>query len=292
MKNFSNEIFYEIKKKPSKNFLKDFYSNIYFKKNTTSTYSKNYSKEELIYKLNKCKVFLELINQHLTKSKIKNIKGLDVGCGEGLLLKFLIENKFNFVGVDYQSEQLMKFNKKIYRNFIKFDPEDYINMCKINNIKYNFIILNNVLEHVINPRTFFKNIRNILKKNGLILLQVPNDFSDFQKITNKLISVKKNYWLNSPQHLNYFNNNNLEKFIKNNNFKIIDNLSDFPIEFFLFNGIKNYTNNRTSGKNAHLARLKIDNFIFSQGVKNYLNYYRSMYKVGIGRNITLLIKKL
>ena len=121
---------------------------------------------------------------------------------------------------------------------------------------------------------------------------MPNDFSDFQKITNKLIAVKKNYWINSPQHLNYFNNNNLEKFIKNNNFKIIDSLSDFPIEFFLFNGIKNYTNNSSSGKKAHLARLKIDNFIFSQGVKNYLNFYRSMYKVGLGRNITLLIKKL
>ena len=73
--------------------------------------------------------------------------------------------------------------------------------------------------------------------------------------------------------------------------RVIEVVSDFPIEIFLCLGKKNYTNNKQKGKEAHNARLSIDNFIFSQGFKISLDFYKACHNSGIGRGMTFFLKK-
>ena len=48
--------------------------------------------------------------------------------------------------------------------------------------------------------------QNKKKKNAMFLITIPNDFSELQKKTFKI--VKKKYWLTYPEHLNYIDKKN------------------------------------------------------------------------------------
>ena len=76
-----------------------------------------------------------------------------------------------------------------------------------------------------------KNLFKNTNKSCLFLITIPSDFSKLQTVTGK--RVKKKYWIAPPEHLNYFNKDNFERFTKKHKFKILDAISDFPIELFL-----------------------------------------------------------
>ena len=66
-------------------------------------------------------------------------------------------------------------------------------------------------------------------------------------------------------------------------FKITMMMADFPIEVFLFNEHSNYWKDRTKGKQAHLTRICLDNFLVSQGIDRYVNYMAAAADCGFGR---------
>ena len=90
------------------------------------------------------------------------------------------------------------------------DPSDKaINYCKskglkaeisnlekldiFGNIKFDFIIMNNVLEHLRDPISIIKKVKYFLRKNGVLFIEVPNDFNSFQ-LTGKIVNKIKNNW--------------------------------------------------------------------------------------------------
>ena len=106
------------------------------------------------------------------KKEIKNfflsnkISILDYGCGNGVFLKYLKLNNFkDLTGYDFniKSEKKGIFfynNLKILRNTKK---------------KFDVIVLNHVLEHIINPIKELTYIRKyFLKNNSKIFIEVPN----------------------------------------------------------------------------------------------------------------------
>lgn len=75
-------------------------------------------------------------------------------------------------------------------------------------------------------------------------------------------------------------------------FKLIDAISDFPIELFLAFE-KNYVNNpKLKSKSSHKARLFLDNYILSQSFKNSYNFFKSCNEIGIGRSMILIFKMI
>ena len=147
-----------------------------------------------------------------------------------------------------------------------------------------------MLEHVIDPIKFINNLKSFLNKNGIIILSVPNDFKKFQNLLKKRKFVKKNYWFCPPQHLSYFNNENMLIFFKKLKLKILEAVSDFPIEIFLYLNKKNYTNIKKRGKEAHNARLIIDNFILDQKHQISLDFYKACHNSGVGRGMIFFLK--
>jgi 2-polyprenyl-3-methyl-5-hydroxy-6-metoxy-1,4-benzoquinol methylase len=279
--------YFEVHPKPSNNFLKNFYEKTYFNKKTTATYSNSYSKDEIKNKKNRSAFYIKIAKSFIKKKKIKF---LEIGCGEGFLLKAAFEENLSVLGVDYQNSHVKKFNKSVFKFSQKIDPDYFLS--KKNNSKYDIVAANNVLEHVNNPTKFVNNLKSFLNKDGIIILSAPNDFKNFQNLLQKRKFIKKKYWFSPPQHLSYFNNENILIFFKKLKLKIIEAVSDFPIEIFLSLSKKNYTNNKKCGKEAHNARLIIDNFILSQKYKISLDFYKSCHNSGLGRGMVFFLKKI
>lgn len=287
-KKISKFKYYKATPTPSKEYLNNFYTNFYFKKKVTATYSKKYSKEELTNKIKRANFIIDFINIGVRKKKF-----LDLGAGEGFLLRAAYEKNFkSILGVDYDDYAIKNFNKKIVKFFIKSNPDDFIKKTILKKEKFDIIALQNVLEHVPDPSSLILNIKKILFKRSYLLVQVPNDFKDLHFLLKIKKYIKRYWFFNPPQHLNYFNFNNIQYFFKMHGFKLTDAISDFPIELFLALKKNFVTNPKLMSKASHNARLLFDNYILSQGFKKSYNFFKSCNDVGIGRSMILIFRMM
>lgn len=97
---------------------------------------------------------------------------LDLGCGNGRLLKVLDHKNPNYLGID-QEKELVEIAKKHWPkyNFLCSNIEE------LPNKKYDFIFLIAVIHHIPSRKkrlTVLKNLRNHLNKNGKIIISVWN----------------------------------------------------------------------------------------------------------------------
>ena len=278
--------FEQLKKKPTESFLLKYYKEIYFQ-NNKAYYKKKYNNDEQTYINSKIKQKYQNINR-LRKSKLVG-KVLDIGCGKCEFISFFKKKGWEVTGIE-QSEYSLN-NKSIKNSVLIGNANEIIKRLIKQNKKYDLISLNNVLEHLLDPVIIINLIKKLLKKNAILSINIPNDESLFQKFLIKNKIVKRNYWVAYPDHINYFNIKSFEYFINQLGLKVLDSISDFPIELFLLNSNSNYVENKTRGRGAHLSRIKFEIFLMNNFKINEINeYYRSMSKLGIGRNINYLCK--
>lgn len=277
--------FLEVSPKPTEKFLEQLYSKKYFKNKLSLSYSKLYSVDELQNRIKRSNLYIDMA---ISLSSKKKKDFLEIGAGEGFLMKAAFKKKLNVTGVDFQKDQIALQNPDMLKFFIMSNPYIFL---KKDRKKYDYIASMFVLEHLREPTKFIKILKTKLKKNGIMIISVPNDFKDFQQNLLKKKLISKKYWLAPPLHLNYFNNKNIEIFFKKMNLKILQAISDFPIEILLVGSKKNYLNSRHEGKKAHRTRLIIDNFILSQGTKLSIDFYKACHDVGLGRSMIYFLKK-
>jgi len=80
--------------------------------------------------------------------------------------------------------------------------------------------LDNVLEHVLEPVELLKKVKRVMSKNAIARIEVPNDFSAFQKLLVEAGCTKET-WVNPPEHLSYFNKASLVNLFDDVGFKIL-----------------------------------------------------------------------
>ena len=148
---------------------------------------------------------IEYIENILKCDNTRNI--LDFGCGTGGFLN-LLKNKYNSYGVemsDIYRNILNEENLKVYKSINEF------------NIKFDIICLWHVFEHLDNPLGLLAQIKNFLKPNGIILIEVPHAL-DILMTKYKNFEFKKfNYW---SEHLILHTKESLQKFIEKSDLRL------------------------------------------------------------------------
>ncbi|MFA5142285.1 MAG: class I SAM-dependent methyltransferase [Candidatus Woesearchaeota archaeon] len=115
------------------------------------------------------------INIHRLKAILKILKNkngrlLDIGCSDGRYIVNFIKKGFICDGIDI-SDKAIALGKKRGLNLKKIDITKKI---KISDESYEIIVCAQVLEHLIDPFFTLKEMYRILKKNGTIIITVPN----------------------------------------------------------------------------------------------------------------------
>lgn len=273
---------------PSPVELQKFYAELYFQSPQSSSYQNSYEEIELNFRRVHCDALLyALEGQGASKGNF-----LDIGAGEGFLMNAAHEKGYSVTGMDFSSFGVQKFFPSMSDQLISGDVFQSIAQLKNDKKKFDVCTSINVMEHVIDPSLFLSEIRGILSRKGILAITVPNDFSCLQQLLKKEGLIDRDFWFVPPQHLHYFNTSNLSRFCVSRGYEILDAFSDFPVDLFLLHPGSNYVMNSQNGPGAHRARMLHDLMIAQSGWDNYLNYYRAMFKVGIGRDITLILRPL
>jgi SAM-dependent methyltransferase len=275
--------------RPKQEELDTFYRDIYYGEGVTATYHASYSEEEIKQKCLRADCVVELLAQNFSEES--SVDFLEVGCGEGFVLSSAVAKGWNVAGVDYQSAPVLAFNPAMIPRIVATDPNVYLSDLIEKGVKKDILVLQNVLEHVLYPEELLRKLQKLLTDDGCLLVQVPNDFSDLQALADQQGRINRDYWFLPPQHLNYFNEKNLPGVAQACGFEVVDGISDFPIEMYLWGGAENYVTEKANGKFAHQARVSLDLFFARNGLDKYLQFYRAAFQIGIGRNICAVLKK-
>ena len=99
---------------------------------------------------------------------------LDIGCGTGMMGRFLSENRECVVdGVDIDAEAVAIAKPK-YRKVGVFNLEHDTLLGAFSAEAYDCIVMADVIEHLVHPEQLFEDVKKLLKPNGQFLFSIPN----------------------------------------------------------------------------------------------------------------------
>lgn len=275
--------YFSIEPMPTSNELEQYYSNKYFQSNS-GNYQKSYTSDEVIYFTNQAKTSLWVLDKYIDSSSTKKL--IDIGSGEGFFASEFYKNNWDVTLLDYSDYGLRNQNSHLLEKFIQGDIYYSLDNLIKKEETFMFVNMTNVLEHVIDPIKLLEKTKKLLTNKSILRITVPNDYSTFQEFL-----LDKNYtentWLCFPDHLHYFSQTSLYKLLVSLGYDVLLTMGEFPIEIFIANESSNYAKNRLYGKSAHKARIEIDNFLFSQGIDKYIDYYQASLNIGLSRQIVV-----
>lgn len=113
---------------------------------------------------------IDLIRRYCKGIEFKNMDVLEIGCSAGGILIPFLEAGATVKGYDYDQRYLdygHRFNQGLNLCFGGFEN------LETENKRYDLIIINHVLEHLLNPETALGLIKGNLKENGILYIGVP-----------------------------------------------------------------------------------------------------------------------
>lgn len=178
----------------------------YYSKEDVQVYVENEKKFRDIFKR-----IVGFIKKYKNKGKL-----LEIGAGVGLLVDEANRSGFTARGIE-PSLDAVKAAKKFFNVHLE---QKLLNKSDIK-IQEDVVILNHVLEHVTDPRKMTKDITQILDKDGLLVIGVPN-FENF------ISWIKKWRWqsLIPDQHVWHFSQKTLDNLISPFGYRKIGQLTD------------------------------------------------------------------
>lgn len=188
-------------------------------------------------------VYSQTFNPFVNNVVENNHKCLDIGCWNGNLGKQLINKKKCIVdGIDKDKKALLEAVKNGYKNIflINLNDENY-NFDIIKN-KYDSIVLADVLEHLIDPKKLLILASRKLKKEGKIIVSIPNGAFILLRLFWLLgkIDYSDKGGLMDETHLRFFTQRTVINLISESGFKVISFkgyavLKKFKFLQFVFN---------------------------------------------------------
>ncbi len=206
--------------------------------------------------------YQKLCNFLISKFKLKQKDILvDIGCNDGILLNKYSSKFSNLVGIEPSNASKHIKDKRI-KLFKVFFSDLVVSEIIKNYGKAKIVTMTNVLAHVDKVNLLVKNVKKLLSKDGIFVVEVPYLFDMLKKGSFDVIY---------HEHLSYFSIHSLNKLFKKNGLKII------------------YLKNINFGASGPAIRIfashKDNNLKISPILRKKLNYEK---KNGINQKITYL----
>lgn len=229
------------------------------------------------------------VYQCLEECFIENndIRVLEIGSGLGYFTYALQNRGINIKGLDISKDAVEKAKKKYGDYYINADLLEY---SKINENKYDVVIMTEVIEHLENPKIFLDAIYKMLRQEGKLIITTPSKDGYPKEIS----------WNTDlpPIHIWWFGKKGIELLGKNSGFKkvnfydmnkcrnvdkIVYSLDDIVRERnYIFN--EDFSlNNKILRNNKSVVKRKIIRFIKKE--KNMYEFLRKLNAKLKGRNV-------
>ena len=172
------------------------------------------------------KNFIKIISKIKLLNDSSDLKVLEFGSGDGFFIDECKKMKVDITGSEANKEQCSLLQNK-HNNIIEISLPLSNQQSQIFG-KFNFIIFNDVFEHLENLDLVLNQLEKFLKPNGYLVINLPSSDGFIFKISEILFKAGlKNFYqrlwqkdLSSP-HLSYFNKSNLEKLLIKYNYELI-----------------------------------------------------------------------
>ncbi len=285
--------FYMLKEIPSTEEREAYYKNQYYQQGK-GAYQARYTDDELCFLTAKLEQKLLIIRRRLDDPSYPrahhSASFLDIGCGEGFALSFFKKKGFVVLGLDYSDAGLRSHNADVLGDVTLGDIFDSIQLLVRESSLFDVINIDNLLEHVDDPRRLLEQAALLLKKNGVLIIKVPNDFSALQQYFISSGIADQPYWVVRPDHISYFNSEGLIRLCEASGFECVDLLGDQLIEFSAMNPNTNFIRDKSVGKACHFARVAQENFLHGISPEKTLAMYRVFGEMGLGREIICVLR--
>lgn len=144
---------------------------------------------ERIFHSRRLKLWLSIIDY-------SDKKVLDVGCNTGIILTPLKEKGVNVIGVDISKRDIKKAKENLRQKGLSDKCALVANAKKLpfRSNCFDIVILSDILEHVRSAELVAKEALRVTKRNGLILVTVPNEWHPVVRYpwVRKLLTGRKN----------------------------------------------------------------------------------------------------
>lgn len=97
---------------------------------------------------------------------------LDIGCATGYFAKELLKKKCETWGIDNNKEAIQKASQYCHKVITRNLNDDHV--LPVPKKYFDYIILVDVIEHLLQPENILSLITSHLKKNGKIIISTPN----------------------------------------------------------------------------------------------------------------------
>jgi len=142
---------------------------------------------------------------------VKNKNIFDVGCATGYFLDIAKNKGWSTHGIeisDYAGETSRERGHDVVTGLL---PD--VGFSK----KMDAVTLWDVLEHVDNPKTYLRAVNKIMNKEGYLAINTVDTGSWWAKLTGK-----RWHLIVPPEHLNYYNKENLRLILEKTGFEMVD----------------------------------------------------------------------
>lgn len=142
---------------------------------------------------------------------------LDIGCGSGLYVHAAKLIGFDAYGIDIDEKSIL-----IAKEQGLYVEKSDIFQASFQQNYFDLIQMKEVLEHLPNPKESLIRVRSILKKNGILMIDVPNQNGIIPKIKRSL-KFRKNEWgfVQPPVHLFAYEEKSLRNILEAAGFEVI-----------------------------------------------------------------------
>jgi len=154
--------------------------------------------------------YLDMIAACLDRSGPQTL--LEVGCGDGDLLRLAEMRGFEVVGVEYSAHAAARARTKLERGRVLVGDLTGLDLA---DEAFDICVLADVIEHVRDPRALLETVWRKLRPGGLVLVATPTRDSWSARV------MRRNWLEYKIEHLSYFNRQTMEALLWQTQFGLI-----------------------------------------------------------------------